>query len=128
MAEDKSKKGMIGCDFFVSSEQGKYLVLLEPDKVVFLDDENLDHYKVVVMASIFKYNFNGKVALQDLVSEEDMSIQIQLDRGLFTKEVQLVVDSDKSVSYEVKEGELSKEDEITKYVPRLILKEGHNED
>lgn len=121
------KKGAIGRDFFVSSEEGKYLVVVEPDEVVVIEDKESDVIRVAIMGSIFRHTLKSGQKIDDHILNDDVSIQLQLPREVFNKEVQLVVESDRSVQYEFTDRKLAKAEEITKYVPRVKIKEGEDE-
>jgi hypothetical protein len=121
------KKGIICQSITVSSEEGKLLVSFNVDDIAIVNSTNEDEFKVVVMASIFKHTLVPGYDIRENLNNDDVVFQVQLPKDAFSKEVQLVVENQKSIMFEVSNKPLSPEETVTQYVPKVIVKEDQDE-
>jgi hypothetical protein len=122
------KKGIICQNLTVSSEEGKLLVSFNVDDIAIVESTNQDEFKVVVMASIFKHTLAAGYDVKKDLNNDDVVFQVQLPKAAFSKEVQLVVENEKSIMFEVSNKALTAEEKVTQYVPKVIIKEEQDEE
>ena len=73
-------------------------------------------------AGIFKYLFGAGFDPSD-IKPEDIYIQVEVPANKFTKEVRLVLESGRGIDFNLSTKEVPKEEEITKYIPKVIVKD-----
>lgn len=121
----EDKEGLISKAVKVEAGDGRFLVSMTPEKCEVLNIpgvEGLDEYKIVMAAGVFKYLFGTGFNPAD-IRPEDIYIQVEVPANKFTKEVRLVLESGRGIDFHLSTKEIPKEDEVTKYIPKVVVKD-----
>lgn len=118
------QEGLVSKAVKVEAGDGKFLVSVSPEKCEVLKipgAESMDDYKIVMAASVFKHLF-AQGFNPDNINPEDIYIQIEVPSNRFTKEVRLVLESGRGIDFNLSTKDVSKEEEVTKYIPKVVVK------
>jgi hypothetical protein len=116
----KVYKGVICPAISVATDEDKYLITMNVDQVEYAKPlSGRDESKLHIVASLFNHVLS-RLDLSDIPTE-DIHICLALPKEAFTEEVRVTCDNDLGLFFEVSDDQLSAEDEVTKFAPRLKL-------
>lgn len=120
----EEKEGLISKAVKVEASEGKFLVTMSPEKCEILKipgSEAADDYKIVIAGSIFKHLFASGYDPSTILPS-DIYLQFEVPANKLAKEVRLVVETGRGIDFSLSAEEVSKDDEVTKYIPKVVVK------
>lgn len=127
----EEREGLVSKAVKVEASEEKFLVSMSPEKCEVLNipgAEGLDDYKIVMAASVFKYIFGPHFNPSE-INPSDIYIQIEVPSNKFSKEVRLILESGRGIDFNLSTQEVPKSEEVTKYIPKVVVKtDGTNDE